>query len=161
MCTRIRLLRQLCRRFVTQSNGSIAIQFALALLPIVGLMGAATDYTRASRIKDELQASLDTAVLAGARDGSDEWVETADRVFDSNVASALTFNASPSFTKDESDDFIGTISVTVPTELIKVLGIHSMNLTVDAVASLEKVDGQLLYSYPRTRCFQLVQIAHL
>jgi Flp pilus assembly protein TadG len=64
------MLQSLACRFLLQSQGSVAPLLALALVPIVGLVGAAVDYSRASDVRTKLQAAMDSAVLAGAHDGT-------------------------------------------------------------------------------------------
>jgi Flp pilus assembly protein TadG len=51
-------------------NGNVAIIFALSLLPIFGLIGAAIDYSRASSVKADMQAALDSTALMLARNPS-------------------------------------------------------------------------------------------
>jgi Flp pilus assembly protein TadG len=54
-------------RFTSESSGNIVIIFALALTLLGGAVGVAVDYARASRTDEQLQAALDSAVLAAAR----------------------------------------------------------------------------------------------
>jgi Flp pilus assembly protein TadG len=63
MKTLIARLRGGLRTFVTAREGNVAIIFALASLPIVGLVGASIDYSRANSIKADLQSSLDATAL--------------------------------------------------------------------------------------------------
>ncbi len=46
---------------------AVAPMFALAIIPVIGLVGMAVDYSRANSIKAALQASLDATALAMAR----------------------------------------------------------------------------------------------
>ena len=55
------------RRFLKDRRGNVAPMFALAVLPIIGLTGAAIDYSRANSIKISLQAALDSTSLAMAK----------------------------------------------------------------------------------------------
>jgi hypothetical protein len=57
-------------RFARERHASVAPMFALLFIPVLGLVGAATDYSRAANTRTKLQASLDAALLAGIRDGS-------------------------------------------------------------------------------------------
>ena len=50
----------LLRRFLQDRRASVAPMFALAIVPVVGLTGAAVDYSRANSIKISLQAALDS-----------------------------------------------------------------------------------------------------
>jgi Flp pilus assembly protein TadG len=56
-------LRNKLHTFRTARDGNIAIIFGLASLPVVGLVGAAIDYSRANSIKADLQSSLDATAL--------------------------------------------------------------------------------------------------
>jgi Flp pilus assembly protein TadG len=52
------------RCFLSDQRGNVAITFAAALVPTIGLTGAAVDYTRATQVKSRLQAATDAAALA-------------------------------------------------------------------------------------------------
>ncbi len=56
--------RSLLSRFAKDRRGNFVILFALALVPMIGLMGLAIDYSLALRTKTALDASTDAAVLA-------------------------------------------------------------------------------------------------
>ena len=45
------LLRRAARHFTTARSGSVAIIFALVLIPLLGFVGVAIDYSRASSVK--------------------------------------------------------------------------------------------------------------
>lgn len=53
--------------FLSDRRGSVAPIFALAIIPVIGLAGAAVDYGRANSIRAALQSSLDATTLAMAR----------------------------------------------------------------------------------------------
>ncbi len=67
------------RSLASDERGSVAIVFALALLPIMAAAGAALDYTRASQMRATLQAVVDAAVLTGLKASSSQRVPTAER----------------------------------------------------------------------------------
>ena len=94
MLARIYGVCRLAARFHQRSEGSVLPLFALAAFPILGLMGASIDYGRAADVRAKLQAALDSAVLAGARDGTAHWDQVALNVFD---ASADGLVATPTF----------------------------------------------------------------
>jgi Flp pilus assembly protein TadG len=52
------------RRFWVDRDGNVAIIFALAIIPIVGAMGAAVDYSMASAYRTDVQKALDATALA-------------------------------------------------------------------------------------------------
>jgi hypothetical protein len=49
-------------------------------------VGAAIDYSSANKIRSSMQVALDSAMLAGAKDGSSNWAQVALDVFSANVA---------------------------------------------------------------------------
>jgi len=54
-------LRNVCG----DERGNVAILFALSILPVVGAIGVSVDYSRALRLKTQLQAVADGATMAG------------------------------------------------------------------------------------------------
>lgn len=54
------------RRFFRDRNGNILPIFGLAMIPMLALIGAAVDYSRANAVKAALQAALDSTALAMA-----------------------------------------------------------------------------------------------
>ncbi len=57
-------LRRQSRLLSEDDNGSFVMIFGLMLIPLIGLLGLAVDYSQANRIKTALDAALDAAVLA-------------------------------------------------------------------------------------------------
>lgn len=57
-------------RFRRHAGGNVVILFAICLVPILGLLGLAVDYSLTLRAKTALDASTDAAVLAAATEAS-------------------------------------------------------------------------------------------
>jgi Flp pilus assembly protein TadG len=55
-------------RFFADQSGGVAPLFALGLIPMIGLAGAAIDYSRASAARTAMQATLDSTALMVAKD---------------------------------------------------------------------------------------------
>ena len=55
------------RRFSRDRRGGVAMTFALALLPLIGFIAVALDYSRASDDRAVLQRAVDAAVIAASR----------------------------------------------------------------------------------------------
>ena len=53
----------LLQRFFQDRRASVASMFAISIIPVIGFIGAAVDYSRASSAKTAMQAAL------AARDG--------------------------------------------------------------------------------------------
>ena len=90
------MLAQFLSQIAQDRRGSVAQIFALALIPVAFMAGAAIDYTRSVAERSELQVAVDAAVLAGAKDASQTWTTTSANVF----KAAYKGTASAGFTKD-------------------------------------------------------------
>jgi Flp pilus assembly protein TadG len=71
-------LRQAARGFLNADGGNLAIIFAFALIPLVSLMGAAIDYTRANAARSSMQAALDSTTLMMSKDLSQGALKPSD-----------------------------------------------------------------------------------
>ena len=58
----------LFRRFLKDRKGGVAPILALGIIPLVGAVGAAVDYSRASAVRTAMQASLDSTALMLSKD---------------------------------------------------------------------------------------------
>ena len=58
----------LLARFGKDKSGNVALMFGLAIIPVLGLAGAAVDYSRASSARTGLSNAIDSAALMAARD---------------------------------------------------------------------------------------------
>ena len=115
--------------------------FALALVPIAAMVGAAVDYSRASGLRAQLQGTLDSALLAGARDGSTNWMNIATNFFNANLQPKGGSVASPTFSLTADRAYTGTASAVVPTYFLGVMGVSSINVGVSSTASVVSSNG--------------------
>ncbi len=75
-------IRRSIRRFKRDTSGNLSVIFALGLIPLVGAIGAAVDYSKAAQLKSSLQQRLDAAVLAGIKEsGSTQQIAKATSYF--------------------------------------------------------------------------------
>jgi Flp pilus assembly protein TadG len=54
--------------FIGANRGNVAVIFAITLVPVLGLIGAAIDYSRANGARSTMQAALDSTALMLSRD---------------------------------------------------------------------------------------------
>ena len=128
MAHRFHLYRQIFA-FAAHRGGSIAIQFALAIVPVMGMVGAAVDYSRAVHYRAQLQTALDSAVLAGGKDGGTTWTQVAPNAFDGNLVSPTSASV-PTFTKPTNSSYSGTTTAMVPTTFLKILQLNALPVSV-------------------------------
>jgi Flp pilus assembly protein TadG len=137
-------IRQQAARFVSDKQGSVLPVFTLALVPILAMVGSAVDYSRAGSLRQGLQAALDAAVLAGARDGTSNWSNVARDTFNNNIpANALSSlsGLSPSFSVSDNGNFSGTASASARTNFMGIMGISAVPLFAKSVAALRTGTG--------------------
>ncbi len=79
----------LLHRFTTDRSGTVAVLWALSLIPLTALVGFAVDFGGAYSVKAKTQSALDAAALAAARVAQ---VETADRLNKASTAASTYFN---------------------------------------------------------------------
>jgi hypothetical protein len=136
------VFRRSASRLRQSSDASVLPTFALALVPLMGLVGAAVDYSRANDIRSGLQMALDAAILAGARDGTSNWANVATDVFKSNFTpSGIT--ALPNFTKSVDGTYSGSANAAVTTTFLGVMGVSEIPINAQNKAVAPGAPGQL------------------
>ena len=144
----------LVRRFRSNSSGNIAVIFAIALIPILTAMGAAVDYSMATRIKAKMQAAADAASVASLSERSPGFIAAAAQLTDGPVPAAVTdatnvFNGNmdqvtgftglimtPTVTKTGSRiTSLVTFTANVPVTFMKAIGWTQMTVTGSSSSS--------------------------
>lgn len=121
-------LPEMMRRFRQDQRGNFLMMFGLALVPLMGVVGVAVDYSRASNARQALNAAINSAALMAARD--------AQKLTDAQVTARVNAWIRDNLPADVKDQFstatvtidrtARTIKVTahanVPTTVARVLG---------------------------------------
>jgi putative Flp pilus-assembly TadE/G-like protein len=128
-------------RIILGDDGSVLPIFVLSLIPVLGLIGAVTDYTRVSNVQSSLQISLDAALLAGAQDGSTNWTNVALNSFNANVQATGAVIATPTFVTTANRAYTGSVTATVPVTIGRLLGISSINVGAQGTATATSRSG--------------------
>lgn len=129
------------RRFTAEHEGSVMPTFVFSLIPVLGLIGAAVDYTRVSNVQTALQVSLDAALLAGAQDGSTNWTNVALNSFNANVQANGASIATPTFTTNANRAYTGSVSAAVPVTIARLLGVSSVSVSAQGTATVTASSG--------------------
>ena len=124
------------QRFFQDRRGGVAPLLALAVIPIVGLMGAAVDYSRANAIRTTMQAATDATALmlsleAGTLSGEALGQKATDyfsAVF--NHPEAQNLQLTPTINEPQEGSFSLTLtsSATIKTVFVSALGQSQINL---------------------------------
>jgi Flp pilus assembly protein TadG len=146
----IQFLAGLKRRFKANEGGATAVTFALMAVPLIALAGGAVDYAKTLRVKSELMATLDAAVLAATQAYAlDDSVDTAKIVRDF-IDKNYTKSGKRLFSSDlvvhdpvisEDGELKVNLDVRVPNHLLTVIGFDSFDFTIGSAA---RVGGRKL-----------------
>lgn len=123
---------RLIRRFKTDKSGATAMVFGLSLLPLMGFVGAAVDYSRAADIHSRLQKSVDAAALVLVRTPLGTLQRDLDRLaggaFAANFKSDPAVSLDPLTVRRQGKVITVAASGRMQTAITTVIGIDSMNL---------------------------------
>jgi Flp pilus assembly protein TadG len=128
--------------FKNDRRGGVAVIFALALLPLVTLAGAATDYSRATMRRSELQRAVDAAVIAGALLKLED--KKREKQAEASFRGALPSGIRPLiqsaiFTVDKTATRIeGDVVATVPMAFMGIAGYKEVTVHVQSTALIAK-----------------------
>ena len=139
-----RIYIQRLTRFARADEGSVAIIFGLAIVPMLLAIGAAVDFSRAQNFKTALQQALDSGLLAGAKDGGSSWAQLATNTFQANVETKLGSAGTPTFTKTSSETYDGTASGSVKTAFLGIIHVAALPIKVQASAIAAGVDNSCI-----------------
>jgi Flp pilus assembly protein TadG len=140
------VVKRLIVRFRHDSEGVIAPIVALSLIPVMTAVGATVDYSRANNIRSKLQSALDTALLAGARENTSNWNQTAANVFEANLKATTkeSFQVSKHFVQETGQLFRATATAAVPTAFLGLINISSLKVAVAATATASEPDNSCI-----------------
>lgn len=121
--------------FLRNTKGSALPLFALLGVPILAGIGAAVDYSRAAAVRTQMQAQIDDALLAGAKDASTNWSQVALNVFNGSPhAVGATINA-PTFAVDGNGNYTATVTGSVPTSVLGAVTINSIPVAATSIVA--------------------------
>ena len=130
------------RRFARCTRGDAVVIFTISLIPMVLVVGAAFDYSRASDFKSRLQSALDSGALAAAaatklNDG--ERAKLATTAFNANFITPTTadLKVKPKI-KIGQDTISMSVDVDYPTTFMRVVGYKSIAVGGSVDVSIPK-----------------------
>lgn len=134
-------LRKVVRAFGRGRSGNVAIIFALALIPIVGVVGAGVDYGHAIAVRTALQAALDSTALmlskSAANDTGSQLQSAAQTYFDGLFSrpDATNVSVTATYTSSGGTEVVVTGSASVPTSFMGIFGYNSIAVSGSATAT--------------------------
>jgi len=124
----------LLHRFLHDHRGAVAPMFALAIIPVLGLTGAAIDYSRASSIRVSMQAALDATSLAMAKLAptlTQTQLQTKTTAYFQamfNRPEAKNVTITPTYSTTAGSQLTVSASGTMDTTFMNVMGYSSLNI---------------------------------
>lgn len=144
----MRALLDLIRRFARDSRGNLTFTFAIVSVPLLTAVGAASDYSLATRMRAKLQSAADAAAVASISQQSPGFIAAAQMTADGSVAAGVSdanniFNGimntitgytglSEAATVTKTGvNLASTVTFTaqVPTVFMKIAGFPTMTIT--------------------------------
>jgi Flp pilus assembly protein TadG len=129
------------RHFSSNAEGNVVITFALTLVPIMGLAGAAVDYGRAGAVKASLQAAVDGTALALGKSASSLTLDQLNLQASQHVialfkhSDAENIQVSALYSSEDRTTRISA-NAAMKTALMKNLGISLANVSARAAAGV-------------------------
>ena len=128
----------IARRFGDDRRGNMTVTMALALLPIVGSVGAAVDYSHANSVKTALQAATDATALmlskSAATETSTQLQSQANSylkaLFNRPEATGLTVSAT--FDTSTGNRVVIAATAGVKTNFMNVMGFTTMTVAANS-----------------------------
>jgi Flp pilus assembly protein TadG len=139
MLTVCKNVRRALAAFPRARKGNVAITFALAVLPIVGAVGFAVDYSHANSVKAAMQSALDSTALILAKEASTDTnsqlqanaLKYFQALFTRPEAKSVTISAS--YTSSGGSQVVVNGSASVPTNFLGIIGYQ--NITVNGTST--------------------------
>jgi Flp pilus assembly protein TadG len=131
-------LRARLRTFGAAQGGNVVFTFALSLVPLVGFVGAAVDYSRGNSAKVAMQAAVDSTALMLSKEASNlttsQIQQKATAYFSAlfNRTEVSNIVITPTYTTSAGSQIVVTGTGTVAASFIKVLGIQQLNIDVSS-----------------------------
>ncbi|MCO5131256.1 MAG: pilus assembly protein [Xanthobacteraceae bacterium] len=133
--------RRAAAGLIRSDRGNVAAIFALALVPMMGIVGAAIDYSRAVAARTAMQAALDTAALMVSKDAqanpkmtADQATAAAQKYFNALYAKGGAGNVKVEATFTQNTGQGASVQVTanglVTTDFMQLVGFY--NIAIDA-----------------------------
>ncbi len=132
----MRKLQKLLLAFRSAEGGNVATMFGIMMVPILGLIGTAVDYSRANSARTALQAALDSTALMLSKDAPNltqtELSQRAEQTFKAlfNRQEVAGLEVKAAFIAPQSGSFKLDVSAngTVPVAFMRVFGMSDMKI---------------------------------
>jgi len=131
----------LLTRFWKNRRGSVAPMLGIAIIPLMGAVGAAVDYSRANATRTAFQASLDSAALMMSKNAALQTTsqlqaaatDYVNAVFTATDARNVTVTAS--YSTSNGSQLVLNGSAVINTNFLSIFGIDQLNITASTTST--------------------------
>jgi len=137
--------RKAAGRFGGANHANVAVIFGLAVVPVISLIGAAIDYSRANSARSSMQAALDSTALMLAKDLSSGTITTSQitskaqayfaALYNNKDANSVTISATYTASTSMGSTILVNGSGSVPTDFIKIAGFPTLDFTTSSTSA--------------------------
>jgi Flp pilus assembly protein TadG len=137
-------------RLASDTRGNVLAIAAASTIPLIGMIGAGVDVSRAYLAKNRLQQACDAGVLAGRKlmiDSVNPAVTAEVRKFVNFNFPQRTLETTPFVinpTEGTNEAINLTLQTSLPTELVKVLGVTSFPISATCTARQDFVNTDIM-----------------
>ena len=151
------------KKWLTNQSGTVAIAFALSLVPMSMMVGVALDYSRATQLNSNVTGSVDAALVSTASDilndlelnleNEQEVVAKATALFEPYLFANIKNSAPPyyngsTFTYNtETKELNVEVSAAYKTTLAKLTGVNEIKIGAKSSVQIERKTGGSLSMY--------------
>jgi hypothetical protein len=145
----------LLTRFFKDRRAGVAPMLALGIIPLIGAVGAAVDYSRANLVRSAMQSALDASALMLPKDAQTMNVEQLQSKATSyftaqfNRPEATNVQVTPQFSTPTQGNFTLTLtgSATISTMFWRLMGQEHVNITAtgEVVWGIKKLNLALAF----------------
>ena len=137
-------IRSTLAKFGRSDHGNIAVIFAIALVPLIGFLGAAVDFSRVNNARSAMQAALNSTALMVSKDAAAgnltaaQITQEAQNFFNAMYQHPETSNVSLAATYSNNNGnptMVLTASGSMATDFMKVVGTPSMSFHLSSTIS--------------------------
>ena len=131
-------LSRALHNFGSADSGNVLITFTLALLPIMGMVGAAVDYSRANSDKTAMQAAIDATALWLSKNAATMTTAQLNQNATNHFNAVFTrtdvtnIAVTPTYTTSGGTQLVVTGSGSVPTKFMGLMGFSSLAINVSS-----------------------------
>ncbi|MBR2119842.1 MAG: pilus assembly protein [Pseudomonadota bacterium] len=122
-------------RFRRAEGGNVAVLFAIAIVPLLGFVGAAVDYARVNNARTAMQSALDTAALMISKDANNLTTAQINQkaqayfnaLFKHPEAQNVTVSAVYTNSTSQGSKVVLTGSGSMDTDFMKMVGLPKLD----------------------------------